>query len=170
MKKTMTALLQGRRVLTENSNAARALARKGTGTLLTDKRVALAPMEALMLVEEGRVRVVDGQGKHMPFDRLARLLGGSRDFWTSYVVFRDLSERGYRVKTGLKFGADFRVYDSPDGHARWIVHPVAARKTLTWHEFAAKNRVAHSTNKRLLVAVVDDEDAVNYWEVAWLKP
>ena len=41
---------------------------------------------------------------------------------------------------------------------------------LTWYEFAAKNRVAHSTKKRLLIAVVDDEGDVSYWECRWLRP
>jgi len=28
-----------------------------------------------------------------------------------YPVFKDLREKGYIVKTALKFGADFRIYD-----------------------------------------------------------
>ncbi|MBT3691055.1 tRNA-intron lyase, partial [Candidatus Woesearchaeota archaeon] len=40
---------------------------------------------------------------------------------------------------------------------------------LTWHEFTAKNRVAHSTKKKLLIAIVDHEGKVSYYEVDWIK-
>ena len=54
--------------------------------------------------------------------------------------------------------------------AKWIVYPVHETWTLTWYEWAAKNRVAHSTRKQLLLAIVDDESDVSYWEVRWTRP
>ncbi|MBI1969933.1 tRNA-intron lyase, partial [Candidatus Woesearchaeota archaeon] len=57
-----------------------------------------------------------------------------------------------------------------EDHARWVVFPVHEGSTFSWHEFAAKNRVAHSTKKRLLIAVVDDEGDCSYWEVRWMRP
>jgi tRNA-intron endonuclease len=41
---------------------------------------------------------------------------------------------------------------------------------LTWQEFAAKNRVAHSTRKKLLIGIVDEENDVTYYEIGWTKP
>ena len=77
-------------------------------------------------------------------------------------------------KGGLKFGADFRVYERGvkpgEDHAKWVVFPVKESSTLTWHEFSAKNRVAHSTKKRLLIGCVDDEGDVTYWEARWVRP
>ena len=91
-----------------------------------------------------------------------------------YLVFKDLRERGYVVKTALKFGADFRVYDKGvkpgDDHAKWILFPVSESKGLTWHSFSAMNRVAHSTRKSLLIGIVDSESDVTYYNVAWTKP
>ena len=90
-----------------------------------------------------------------------------------YPVFKNLREKGYIVKTALKFGADFRVYDkgakSEKKHAKWIVFVDHESKKLTWHEFSAKNRVAHSTKKNLLLAIVDEESDITYYEVSWLK-
>ncbi len=91
-----------------------------------------------------------------------------------YPVFKDLRERGYVVKTALKFGADFRVYEKGakpgEKHAKWIVFTEHESNRLTWHEFSAKNRVAHSTKKNLLLAIVDEEGDISYYEVRWLKP
>ena len=87
-----------------------------------------------------------------------------------YPVFKDLRNKGYIVKTALKFGGDFRVYKKTKEHAKWIVFVDYESKKLTWQEFSAKNRVAHSTNKKLLLAIVDEEGDIIYYEVKWLKP
>ena len=91
-----------------------------------------------------------------------------------YTVFKDLRSRGYIVKTALKFGADFRVYSKGikpgEDHAKWVVYPVHEGNELTWYEFSAKNRVAHSTRKNLLIGIVDDELDVTYYSIAWTRP
>ena len=96
------------------------------------------------------------------------------NFWIRYVVFRDMRDRGYIIKTALKFGADFRVYDRGvkpgQDHAKWILYPIHEATTLTWYEFSAKNRVAHSTRKNLLIGIVDDENDVTYYSVSWTRP
>jgi len=96
------------------------------------------------------------------------------NFWTKYRVYKNLRDRGYIVKTALKFGADFRVYERGvkpgEDHAKWIVYPVHEASVLTWQEFSAKNRVAHSTKKRLLIGIVDDEGDVTYYEIRWMRP
>ena len=90
-----------------------------------------------------------------------------------YPVFKNLREKGYIVKTALKFGADFRVYDKGKKpgktHAKWIVFCDHESKRLSWSDFSAKNRVAHSTRKKLLLAIVDEESDVSYYEVSWIK-
>ena len=91
-----------------------------------------------------------------------------------YPVFKDLRKKGYIVKTELKFGADFRVYKKGikpgQEHAIWILFPVKESEIHTWQDFAAKNRVSHSTKKKHIIAIGDDEDGVSYYEVGWLKP
>lgn len=162
--------------MTENSDEARQLQQSGAyGTQLKDGRVSLSPYETLYLTEKGKAKIVDGRLKEMDFESvLRRARRGVQKFWTRYVVFRDLRNRGYTVKTALKFGADFRVYDKGvkpgEKHAKWIVFPSHEHETFTWKEFSAKNRVAHSTKKALLIAIVDDEDDVSYWEARWVRP
>ncbi|MFH1452001.1 MAG: tRNA-intron lyase [archaeon] len=96
-----------------------------------------------------------------------------KKFKIKYLVFKDLRDKGYIVKTALKFGAEFRVYEKGNkvglSHSRWICFPVSESGVMTWHDFSSKNRVAHSTKKNLLIAVVDDENSVSYYEVGWLR-
>jgi tRNA-intron endonuclease len=170
------AALEESAVFTEVSAAAQELAEKGSfGAVLDDGRVQLSLFEAVYLAELKKVDVLDRRNARIPLLALKKKAARLEPaFAVRYAVFKDLRENGYVVKTALKFGADFRVYDRgtrPGGdHARWITYAVRERDTLTWHEFSAKNRVAHSTKKRLLIAVVDDEGDVSYWEARWMRP
>ena len=90
------------------------------------------------------------------------------------LVYKDLREKGYIPKTALKFGAEFRVYDKGakpgKDHARWILFISNEREVLKWHELSAKNRVAHSTKKKLLLAILDEEQDITYHEISWIRP
>ena len=164
------------KVLTEVSDASRELYNQSRyGTLLDNGKVQLSLIEALYLMEKGTIEIYISKTKKFDsesFSKKAKKL--EPNFWVRYSVFKDIRNRGYIIKTALKFGADFRVYDRGvkpgEDHAKWIVYPVYEGSTMTWYEFAAKNRVAHSTRKRLLLAVVDDESDVSYWETRWLRP
>ncbi|MEK6867944.1 MAG: tRNA-intron lyase [Nanoarchaeota archaeon] len=162
-------------VQTEDSDLARELFNQGNYGVVDNNRVLLSFLEALYLFEKGKLVVLDGRGKPLSQDVfLTKAKRKEKKFWMKYCVFRDLRGRGYIVKTALKFGADFRVYDRGvkpgDDHAKWIVYPVYESDVMTWHDFSAKNRVAHSTKKRLLLAVVDAEGDVSYWETRWIRP
>jgi len=175
-KEKVQSLFAKERVLTENSDAARDLyAQSRFGIVLEDGKVQLSLHEALYLLEKGRLQINDYRKKEIDFTSfLAKAKRIEPQFWIRYAVFKDMRNRGYIVKTALKFGADFRVYDRGvkpgEDHARWVVYPVHEGSTMTWYEFAAKNRVAHSTKKRLLIGVVDDESDVSYWEIKWMRP
>lgn len=175
-KRQVRAILARERVLTEISDDARELSNQNRyGEMLDDGRVQLSLLEALYLMEKGRLAVADGRSKEIDSEKFIKKAQKIEpNFWIRYCVYRDIRNRGYIIKTALKFGADFRVYDRGikpgEDHARWIIYPVHEGSTLTWYEFAAKNRVAHSTKKRLLIGVVDDEGDCSYWEIRWMRP
>jgi tRNA-intron endonuclease len=130
--------------------------------------------ETLYLIEKGKMQLEQAK-KKLNFDKLlalARTMDNRAN--TKYQVFKDMRDRGYVVKTALKFGAEFRVYDKGQHpgqeHAKWILYPVRESDSLTWHDFSAKNRVAHSTKKNLLIGIVDDEGDCTFYEIKWVKP
>jgi tRNA-intron endonuclease len=176
IKKVIKCIFAKERVVTENSDEARELYNQSRyGIILEDSKVQLFLIEALYLMEKKKIEIYDGRNKKLDFDSLLKKAQKLEpNFWVRYCVFKDIRNRGYIIKTALKFGADFRVYDRGvkpgEDHARWVVFPVHEGSTLTWYEFAAKNRVAHSTRKRLLLGVVDNENSVTYYEVAWKRP
>lgn len=170
------ATFVGDHVLAESNDITRDLHDKTRyGEPSGDKKFQYALIEALLLIERGIFVVKAINGKDMDFDTfLKEAIKVEPNFWIRYCVYSDLRKRGYIVKTALKFGADFRVYDRGvkpgEDHAKWVVFPVSETATMTWFEFAAKNRVAHSTKKRLLLAIVDAEAQVTFYECHWLRP
>ena len=162
-------------LIIETSDVARELNNQGCFGNLEGNNLTISLMEGLFLLEKGKLKVVDGRKKVIEsakyFKKAIKL---EPNFKTRYKVFKDLRDRGYIVKTALKFGADFRVYDRGikpgEDHAKWVVFPVTEGGTMTWQEFSAKNRVAHSTKKKLLMGIVDDENDVTYYEVRWVRP
>ena len=175
-KEPVKAYLAKERVLTESSDTSREFYNQSRyGELLDDGRVQLSLLEALYLIEKKKLAVCNSRNKLIDFESfMKKAQKVEPNFWVRYCVFKDIRNRGYIIKTALKFGADFRIYDRGvkpgEDHARWVVFPVHDGSTLTWYEFSAKNRVAHSTKKRLLIGCVDDEGDCTYWEVRWLRP
>jgi len=175
-KKKVKAVLTRERVVTENTDAAHELYNQSRfGSILEDGKVQLSLLEAFYLMEKGKLSVNDYRKKKVSFDDfIKKTKRVEPNFWIRYCVFKDIRDRGYIIKTALKFGADFRVYDRGvkpgEDHARWIVYPVHEGSALTWYDFAAKNRVAHSTKKRLMIGIVDNEGDVTYYEIKWIRP
>lgn len=163
-------------VVADEINETRELFDKGRyGEKQENKTVLYSLHEALYLAERGKFDVSDIKGKKLDYKNFLKLaLKVEPNFWAQYCVYKDLRKRGYIVKTALKFGADFRVYDRGvkpgEDHAKWIVYPVSESDKFTWFDFSAKNRVAHSTKKSLLLGIVDVEGECTYYVVSWLRP
>ena len=139
-----------------------------------DNKVVYASVEALFLLSENKLELIS-KGKKLDFESLLNnLKSKDKKIDIKFRVFQNLRKKGYIVKTALKFGAEFRVYDKGikpgHDHAKWIVFTSKENSSLKWHDFASINRVAHSTKKKLLMAVVDEEGDVSFYEVSWLKP
>ena len=136
-------------------------------------KIVYSYVEVLFLVEGKKMEVFSGSKKLAFGDLLKKFLRFDKKIQLKYSAFKDLRSKGYVVKTALKFGADFRVYEKGKKmgktHAKWIVFVEHESNRTTWNEFSAKNRVAHSTKKKLLLAIVDDERDVLYYETTWIK-
>ncbi|MBW3011148.1 tRNA-intron lyase [Candidatus Woesearchaeota archaeon] len=174
-KPELKAKLISERVLVEASDQARELYNQGRyGIILDNGELQLNLIEALFLLEKGKIKIMSGRKKMTAQTLIKSHEEQDPNFWVRYVVYRDFRNRGYIISTALKFGADFRVYDRGmkpgNGHAKWLVFPVSEDKVLSWYEFAAKNRVATSTKKRLLIGIVDKENDVTYYEIRWMRP
>ncbi len=136
-------------------------------------KVEYSPLEATYLIESKKMKLMSDK-KELSAEEIKKKFSRlDKRFETKYAVFSDLRKKGYIVKTALKFGAEFRVYEKGvkpgEDHALWILECFKENETIKWKEFTSKNRVAHSTNKKLLIAIVDDESDVSYYQSDWVK-
>ena len=88
------------KVVTEDSDAARNLYNtSGYGNVLDNKKVQLSLMEALFLLEKGRIKLFDGKKKEIDLEKfLKKAKKIEPNFWIRYCVFKDIRERGYIIK------------------------------------------------------------------------
>ncbi len=137
-----------------------------------DNKILYSLPETLFLVQNKKMEIFNHQNKKLTqkeiLNKFQRI---DKKFKTKYLVFKDLRKKGYIVKTALKFGADFRVYNksSNEKHSKWICFTTSENQKMTWQDFSAKNRIAHSTKKNLLIAIADEEGDISYYEVKWTK-
>ena len=145
-----------------------------------DNRLELAFVEALLLLKRGRIRVLR-DGQPMQFKELYEI-GCSVDkrLPERYRIYEDLRERGLLVRTGFKFGCDFRVYErgvqlkkgpkSAKEHTKWIAFSVPEDFTMSFQELSRSVRLAHNIRARMLWAVVDNEGDCTYYQITRHKP
>ncbi|MBU2104502.1 MAG: tRNA-intron lyase [Nanoarchaeota archaeon] len=161
-------------IISSNSAEARALYEKSCFGEPVGDKIQYSLSEVMFLEEKDKIEVLSRNKKISKQELMNKSRRIDKRIQIKYPVYKDLREKGYVIKTALKFGADFRIYEKgakPGAkHAKWIVFADHESKKLTWHEFSAKNRVAHSTKKNLLLAIIDDEGDITYYEVRWLKP
>jgi len=161
-------------IISSNTPEAYSLYKKSCFGEPVGEKIQYSLSESLFLVEKRKMKIFSRSKEISKKELINKFRRIDKKIQIKYFVFKDLRERGYIVKTALKFGAEFRVYDkgSRPGkkHAKWIVFTDHESKKLTWHEFSAKNRIAHSTKKNLLLAIVDEEGDISYYEVKWIRP
>ena len=169
----ITAHISSEKIHSTSSEAFSLYEKSRFGEKIRD-RIEYSWVEALFLCSNNKI-TLHFKNKQISFDKaIEKAKKQDKRIETKLSLFEDLRNKGYLVKTALKFGADFRIYKKGakpgEDHAMWLAYAVRESEPHTWHDFAAKNRVAHSTKKKLLIGIVDDENDVLYYEIGWLKP
>jgi tRNA-intron endonuclease len=141
---------------------------KGYGERV-NKTIEFSNFELLYLIEKEKIKILN-KNKELSF---TGYLKKTKLKYQDYIVYRDLREKGYTIKSGTKYGATFRVYEKGirvgEDHATWLVEPINWDKKITFKELSGLNRVAHSTRKKLVFAAIDSENQISYLEMGWIR-
>lgn len=150
------------------------------GELFND-RLELALIEAALWAERDKIEITK-EKKKMSFKEFYKYcLKIDKRFHVRYAVYKDLRERGLPVRTGFKFGCDFRVYErgvkpiqkgpkAAHEHTKWIVFCVAEDYNCSFQELSRAVRLAHNIRANMLWAIVDNENDVTYYSITYLSP
>jgi len=163
-----SGILSGTKVLIGDNDLKGQLKEKGYGEM-EGKALILSLIEAAYLVESEKLEVIKGKGA-LTFEEMVKFGDSKEDeFYNKYLVYKDLRERGMVVRSGLKFGTDFRLYDRGEmvgkGHSKYLVHVVPEEYTCSFPEMARALRLAKNVNKDMIYAIVDEECDITYYLV-----
>jgi len=131
----------------------------------------LTLVEAAHLLYRKKLEI-EKEGKSLGFEeyfKIASLL--NPNFELKYIVYKDLRERGFYVQPGV---ADFRVY--PRGgkpgksSSRSYVYVHSERVALPLSVLLKNLESACNVHKHLIIAVVDEESDITYYEVQESDP
>ena len=76
----------------------------------SEDKIQYSLTEALFLLNKEKIEIFFNRRKLSKKEFMEKCRKIDRKIQIKYPVFRDLREKGYVVKSALKFGADFRVY------------------------------------------------------------
>nr|WP_069807131.1 tRNA-intron lyase [Vulcanisaeta thermophila] len=134
----------------------------------------LSIVEALYLVDKGLLRVFTTDGKPLGRDDLVMVGRESiANFDNVYAIYRELRDGGFIIKSGLKFGSLFAVYEKGPGidHAPVLLHFVEPRRAVTALDITRAARLSHSVNKRFVMATYNEADGrIHYVAFEWWVP
>ncbi len=134
----------------------------------------LSLIEALYLLEKGVLEIYDVEGK-VEFEKLLNVcLKNVPKCIMLYNVYKEFREKGYVVRSGLKFGADYAIYEKGPGidHAPYLVHVLSVNEKTSPIELVRAGRLSHSVRKKFIVAATKSELGSKVTKIMfkWYKP
>jgi tRNA-intron endonuclease len=123
--------------------------------------ISLSAEEALYLLHRGRIEIPGYN-----FDSFLAFLGNRPTLLRSFLVYRDIRERGYAIQAGPH---DFRVFPRGirpgAGESRYLVRVLSERDLIDFGILIAECTTSSHLRKQHLLAIVDDENELTYYEV-----
>ena len=131
-------------------------------------------MEGLFLCEKKKILVFTGTVRRRVKRRALLKLAKEmyQGFTLAYLVYKDLREKGYIVTPGIKFGADFAVYEHGPGidHAPFIISVKDRREAMGPFEIVRAGRLATTVRKQFIIAIPDaKKEKVDYLMFRWWR-
>jgi tRNA-intron endonuclease len=131
----------------------------------------LSLIEAYYLLERNEITIFDvKENKDLSskeFHQIAKTI--HHKFEEKYSIYKDLREKKYVPRPGLKFGADFVVYRRGPGleHSLFMVHVLPHDSEITAIDMVRAGRLATSVRKKFVIA---NPLTNSYYFFEWFKP
>ncbi|MHA1754160.1 MAG: tRNA-intron lyase [Candidatus Odinarchaeia archaeon] len=138
-----------------------------------EKPLELSLLETAYLMRENKIELYDADGNLINEDDFIKtaeeLYVG---FLEKLIVYSDLRKRGYVVRPGLKFGADFAVYQHGPGidHSPFLVHVLPRYAKIPPIEMVRAGRLATTVRKKFIIATITKNSETRYYAFSWFKP
>lgn len=136
-----------------------------------NKDYFLETYEALYLLYLNKLVITNGSIENFG-SLLKQALKYDKEIVTKFLVYRDLRSRGYVVKEGFGFGADFRVYERggyEKKRARFVVFCINEGINVKVGDLSKNVREIETMGKNAIAAVVERRGEVIYYKLTNMK-
>lgn len=136
-----------------------------------DNDYLLETYEALYLLYLNKLVITNGSIDNFG-SLLKHVLKYDKEIVTRFLVYRDLRSRGYVVKEGFGFGADFRVYERggyEKKRAKYVVFCINEGINVKVGELSKNVREIETMGKNAIAAVVERRGEVIYYKLTNMK-
>lgn len=136
-----------------------------------DNEYLLETYEALYLLYLNKLVLNNGSIDNIG-GLLKHVLKYDKEIVTRFLVYRDLRSRGYVVKEGFGFGADFRVYERGEyekKRAKYVVFCINEGINVKVGELSKNVREIETMGKNAIAAVVERRGEVIYYKLTNMK-
>lgn len=160
--------LLGNKIVVENSTLKGTLVEKGFGES-KGKELILDLFEGLFLLTKEKIVILKGKKKISAKELFELGLNEDKKFYSKALVYADIREKGYQIKTGLKFGFDYRIY--PKGkkmgqaHSQFGLNVYNENEKISMTQISRITRLAGNIHIIAINAVVDRENEINYYSM-----
>jgi tRNA-intron endonuclease len=131
----------------------------------------LSLIEAYFLLEREEITIFDvSNNEFLTPDKFYNIAKDKHHkFEEKFIIYKDLREKGYIPRPGLKFGADFVVYRLGPGleHSLFMVHVLPHDSEITAIDMVRAGRLATSVRKKFVIA---NPLTCSYYFFEWFKP
>ncbi|MHA2031143.1 MAG: tRNA-intron lyase [Candidatus Hodarchaeales archaeon] len=137
-----------------------------------DRPLELTLLEAAFLLEKNIIKISENEKSLNSKDFLHICIQRFTKFEDLYTVYKNLRNKRYIVRPGLKFGTDFSVYRRGPGidHAPFLVSIFPKESTIEPIDLVRAGRLATSVRKRYVIATVLSDQQIRYYVFQWNRP
>ncbi len=145
------------------------------GHWTSENSLVLEPEEILLLMDRRRIEVFNSTTKQKitSSEIVAHFTKKNKDFWSRYLVYKDLRNRGYIVRIGTRITAPFRIYSRGgkpgESISKKVIFPLTEGEDLDLDFLDQLVNQTKIDRKILLLSVIDRLGDVTYYQASQLE-
>jgi tRNA-intron endonuclease len=139
-----------------------------------EESLSLEPEEILLLIDRGRIEVFSKSHnqKLTSKELVSHFTQYNPNFWSRYLVYKDLRNRGYVVSIGTRITAPFRIYSRGgkpgESVSKKVIYPIPEGEAVDLDLLDQIVKQAKIDRKELLLSVIDRLGDVTYYQASQL--
>ncbi len=145
------------------------------GHWISENTLCLEPEEILLLLDRGRIilNLSDTGNDIASKELVTHFTKVNPKFWSRYLVYKDLRNRGYVVSIGTRITAPFRIYSRGgkpgESVSKTVIYPIPEGEDVDLDLLDQIVKQAKIDRKKLLLSVIDRLGDVTYYQASQLE-